>query len=109
MLILSIEHVKKYLNIDQDYKDDDDLLINLINIAESAIARYINRKDLDEFGLEDSKENCTIRAAALMLIASIYKDREANCDRELKTNPAFDLMLAPLYKYGFPYEGKEVE
>lgn len=103
-MILSIEHVKRYLNIDEDYKDDDDLLINLINICELAIAKYINRESLDEFGLDDNKENSTLRAAALMLIASMYKDREASVDRELKINPCFSLMLAPLYKYGFPHE-----
>lgn len=101
-MILSIEHVKRYLNIDNDYVEDDDLLLNLINICELAIAKYINRESLDEFGLDDTKENSTLRAAALMLIASMYKDREASVDHELKTNPAFDILLAPLYKYGFP-------
>jgi len=103
-MILSIEHVKRYLNIDADYTEDDELLINLINIAELAVARYINREDLDEFGLDDNKQNMTLRAAALMLIASMYKDREMSADRELKINPAFDLLLHPLYKYGFPHE-----
>lgn len=101
-MILSIEHVKRYLNIDNDYVEDDDLLLNLINICELAIAKYINRESLDEFGLDDTKENSTLRAAALMLIASMYKDRESSVDHELKTNPAFDILLAPLYKYGFP-------
>ena len=101
-MILSIEHVKRYLNIDNDYKEDDELLINLINICELAIAKYINRESLDEFGLDDTKENATLRGAALMLIASMYKDREASVDRELKINPSFSILLSPLYKYGFP-------
>lgn len=103
-MILSIEHVKRYLNIDEDYKEDDDLLINLINICELAIAKYINRESLDEFGLDDTKENSTLRAAALMLIASMYKDREASVDRELKINPSWQILLAPLFKYGFPHD-----
>lgn len=108
-MILSIEHVKRYLNIDEDYKEDDDLLVNLINICELAIAKYINRESLDEFGLDDTKENSTLRAAALMLIASMYKDRESSVDRQLHTNPAFDILLAPLYKYGFPHEERKDE
>lgn len=103
-MILSIEHVKRYLNIDNDYKEDDDLLLNLINICELAIAKYINRESLDEFGLDDTKENSTLRAAALMLIASMYKDRESSVDHELKINPCFSILLSPLYKYGFPHD-----
>ena len=72
-MYLTVEDLKKHLNI--DHSEDDAYIEELIEVAEDAVATYVNRP------LSDFAENGTIkpaiRHAVRLLIGTWYANRES--------------------------------
>ena len=74
-MYLTISDVKRHLYI--DHSDDDKLIADLITVAEDAVRRDLNLYSLKEI------EDCTgmlpasVTQAMLLLIGSMYNNREA--------------------------------
>lgn len=96
-MILTLENVKKYLNIDSDFQEDDELIINLIDAAEKAIKKNLNREELS--GFTDEEIDSDIQNAALMLIAELYKNREFQTVNSYKESPVFMYLIGPNKEY----------
>lgn len=76
-MFVAKDTVKKQLNLDIDYIEDDDYIIHLIASAEDAVAKRLNVDSLSELvdpytgGLPDS-----VIHSVLLLIGNWYANRE---------------------------------
>lgn len=73
-MILTVEDLKKHLNIDHD--EDDAYIEELIAVAEDAVESYLNRPLID---FVDAKGQLkpAIRHASRLLIGTWYANRES--------------------------------
>lgn len=72
--MLTVDDLKKHLNIDHD--EDDAYIEDLISVAEDAVATYINRP-LDDMVDDKGKIKPAIRHACRLLVGTWYANRES--------------------------------
>ena len=91
--MLTLEETKLHLRI--DHSDEDTLIQSLIATATAACADYLN--------LPPEQLTATtpgpIKSAALLLIGTLYEQRESQGERPYNHNPTFDRLLAPYRAY----------
>lgn len=75
MRYLTLTDIKKQLNIDTEFTDDDIYLTQLGDVAESIVARHIDY-DLDEI-VEDDILPSPIYQACLLMVGNLYANRES--------------------------------
>ena len=70
---ISIEDIKRHLNI--DYEEDDQYLVDLIESAEAAIEKFIQQplKDLED---SDGMIPADLRHAIRLMVGGFYANRE---------------------------------
>ena len=99
LTFLSLNMIKKHLNIDYDFSDDDEYLVHLGVLAQAMVERHIDdtiENLKTRFGGEVPKP---IVHAALLLIGSMYANREIEQPSSMTQNTAhsYEYLLA-LYK-----------
>ena len=87
--MLTLEEVKRHCRI--DHNDEDALLLALIDTAIAACADYLNMDAADLVVAVPAP----VKSAALLLVGSLYEQRESQGDRPYNKNPAFEMLLAP--------------
>lgn len=85
--LLTLDEAKLHCRI--DHNDEDSLLGALIATATTAVADYLNVTTVD------STAAAPVKSAALLLVGSLYEQRESQGDRPYNKNPAFEMLLAP--------------
>ena len=98
MEFLTLEQIKKHLNIDADFTEDDNYLLALGDVAEQVVKMHVD----DNLQLLAANNGGDLPApllhAMLLHIGSLYQSRETNSLSSLTTVPfAYDYMLS-LYK-----------
>lgn len=93
---VDLETVKKHLNLEQQFEEDDLYLLALIDVAQAAVEKYL------DMPLEDMvKDNILpspIKHAILLLIGTFYAQRESISSASMQPVPnAFEL-LCDLYR-----------
>lgn len=76
MSMLDLEIVKQHLNLEPDYVEDDEYLLQLISVAEQAVMVHVNE---DENTLEENNGGCfptPLTQAMLLMIGQLYAHRE---------------------------------
>lgn len=89
--LLTLDEAKLHCRI--DHADEDSLLGALITASTTAVANELGVASLDDTAAPP------IKAAALLLVGDLYENREAQTDRQLFRNQAFDRLLAPYRVY----------
>lgn len=74
-MYLNLEQVKKHLNIDEDFHDDDLYLLDLITVAEDAVSVNTN-KPLCKVAIDGVLPAAVVHAC-LLLIGTLYAHRES--------------------------------
>lgn len=75
-MYITLELAKKHLNIEEDYREDDEFIMFLIEVAEQTVEVHVNEK------LEDIAERsggcipAPIFQAMLLQIGNLYQNRE---------------------------------
>ena len=91
--MLTLEETKLHLRI--DHSDEDTLIQSLIDTATAACADYLN--------LPPAQLTATtpgpIKSAALLLIGTLYEQRESQSERPYNHNLTFDRLLGPYRAY----------
>lgn len=104
MEYLNLDLIKKHLNIDEDFHDDDDYLKILGDVAEQVTERHID----DSFGLimlkNHGKFPPTLMQAMLLLVGNYYNNRESVAFTGVSELPQSYLYLLSLYQN---YDGEE--
>lgn len=76
-MYITVEDIKKHLNIDDDFKGDDEYLAYLITVAEDAVSIHIDR-NLSEVADENGGELPAVLIHAMKLfIGDMYQSRES--------------------------------
>lgn len=76
MVFLTLELIKKHLNIDEDFHDDDELLIMHGEVAEEVIERHIDRSLNAIMYMNHGEMPKPLVQAALLLVGTYYENRE---------------------------------
>ena len=74
--MIPIDIVKKHLNIEPDFYDDDQYLLGLIEVAEQTVKVHVN-EDMDKLAEENG--GCLpapLFQAMLLQIGNLYQNRE---------------------------------
>ena len=104
MEYLNLDLIKKHLNIDSDFHDDDDYLKILGDVAEQVTERHID----DSFGLimlkNHGKFPPTLMQAMLLLVGNYYNNRESVAFTGVSELPQSYLYLLSLYQN---YDGEK--
>ena len=85
--LLTLDEAKLHCRI--DHNDEDALLGALIATATTAVADYLNVTTVD------STAAAPVKSAALLLVGTLYEQRESQGDRQFYKNPAFEALLNP--------------
>ena len=91
--MLTLTETKLHLRI--DHGDEDTLIQSLIATATAACADYLN---IDATQLTATTPG-PIKSAALLLIGTLYEQRESQSERPYNHNPTFDRLLGPYRAY----------
>lgn len=97
MRFLELNQIKKHLNIDDDFKDDDLYLESLGDVAEQIVSCHINNC-LKEF--HKSNIPAPIVHACLLMVGSLYANRESISNTVNQELPlGYRYLLAPYKNY----------
>jgi uncharacterized phage protein (predicted DNA packaging) len=96
-MYIQLDEAKKHLNIEDDFTEDDEYIMSLISVAESAVRVHIN----DDFETIAEKNGGSLPApilqAALLMIGNLYQNREI-LGTKLQALPYNYQYLIDLYK-----------
>lgn len=76
-MYLALDKIKKHLNIDADFKEDDSYLQSLSEVAESVVERHIGYKFSDIVESNDGQLPAPLQHAMLLFIGNMYANRES--------------------------------
>lgn len=89
-MICTIDELKQNLNIESDYKDDDEYLMMLLEVAEEMVFKYLDKQKSD-FTVIPSN----VRYAILVLASQYYENRTSIAFASSNKIPySFDFLLS---------------
>lgn len=75
-MLLELDAIKKHLNIDADFTEDDDYIEFLEGVAEDLVQKHIDKKFDDIIAEEGAIPNALLHAI-LLFIGNMYDNRES--------------------------------
>ena len=87
--MLTLAETKLHLRVDHD--DEDALIAALMATATAACADYLNMPAADLVVAVPAP----VKSAALLLVGSLYEQRESQGERPFHKHPAFEALLNP--------------
>ena len=87
--MLTLAETKLHLRV--DHSDEDALITALMDTATAACADYLNMAAADLVVAEPAP----VKSAALLLIGTLYEQRESVGERPYNKNPTFEALLNP--------------
>jgi len=95
-MYIPLDKIKKHLNIDNDFKDDDEYLADLEEVACVAVQKHIDRNlnELDRGG----NLPAPITQAILLMIGTFYNSRESVAYASAQEVPLSYNYLLDLFK-----------
>ena len=87
--MLTLAETKLHLRV--DHSDEDALITALMATATAACADYLNMPAEDLVVAVPAP----VKSAALLLVGSLYEQRESQGERQFYKNPAFEALLNP--------------
>lgn len=98
MSVITLDDAKKHMSILHDHENS--LIESLIPVALMHISDEIDRPLDDPVCLVEGQLKPTLRLAALMVVADLYRNREAQQDVDLKPNRRVELLLKSSIRWG---------
>lgn len=100
-MYITLSNAKKHLQIDQDYKDDDEYIIMLIQVAEDAVESNLNIPLASL--LKDGVLPKSIYHSILLMIGNLYANREpVSFTTATKIPYTLEFLLATYKHYYIP-------
>lgn len=96
-MYLTLKEIKKHLNIDEDFKDDDAYLMSLARVAEQAVERHVD-DDLSKIFEEKGELPTPLLQAMKLLVGNFYANRESVVFTSVNELPLAYQYLINLYK-----------
>ncbi len=96
--------IKKHLNIDADFTEDDTYLTSLAEVAETVIQQHIDQ-NLSELAEDGGVLPAPLSQAMLLFIGNMYANRESVAYTNANEIPfAYDYLLSLYKDYSKKYE-----
>lgn len=93
MEYLQLNQIKKHINVDSVFTDDDEYITSLGDVAEAMVARHIDR-NLADIAI-DGHLPAPIQHACLLFIGNMYMNRESVSNVTMMDIPkSYDYLLA---------------
>lgn len=96
-MYLQLYQLKKQLNIDTEFHDDDEYLCDLAMVAENAVQRHIDRP-LSEYENDEGMLPMPLIQAMLLMVGTFYAKRESIAFAASQEVPLAYEYLLSLYK-----------
>lgn len=77
MAYISLERAKQHLNLEPDFVDDDELILQYIDAAELTVLLEVNASSFEELETEPGKLPAPLQQAILLLLGTFYGSRES--------------------------------
>ena len=98
MTCIPLELAKKHLNLDEDYIEDDEYILGLVNAAKGAVEKALNAS-LDRLAEENGGEvPMAIIQAILLMVGNWYQNREITGSKTAALPYNFEYLIN-LYKH----------
>lgn len=100
---LTTNIIKKHLNIEPTFTDDDDLLEVYADTAEQIVEQEL-QTSLDNIAKDNKNGSLPtpIKQAMLIMIANFYSQRESFSSLQVNAVPrSVDYLLSPYHKYTY--------
>lgn len=104
-MYIQLYQVKKHLNIDEDFRDDDEYLMQLVQVAEKVVEKNIDIK-LEKLEDEDGNIPVPLIQAMLLLVGNFYANRESVAFASTNNVPYSYQYLIDLYRN---YRGEDLK
>lgn len=104
-MYIQLYQVKKHLNIDEDFRDDDEYLMQLVQVAEKVVEKNIDIK-LEKLEDEDGFIPVPLTQAMLLLVGNFYANRESVAFASTNNVPYSYQYLIDLYRN---YRGEDLK
>lgn len=96
-MYLQLYQIKKHLNINTDFHDDDEYLVDLATVAQTVVEKHIDTP-LKQLENEEGEIPSPLVHAMLLFIGNMYANRESVAFASVQVLPhAYDYLIA-LYK-----------
>lgn len=100
MIYLKLYQIKRHLNLDERFQEDDEYLLELAEVAQAAVEQHLDRKLSDIAKDNGGTLPSPIVHAMKLLVAEYYGQREAISYTSTQVVPlAYDYLLAPYIDY----------
>lgn len=76
-MYIPLQKIKKHLNIDNDFTEDDNYIQHLIEVAETVVERHIGYKLSDLSDKNEGQIPAPLEHAMLLMIGTFYNTRES--------------------------------
>lgn len=73
--MITLELAKKHLNLEQDFTEDDEYILGLIDVAEKAVRVHVN-DDIKKIAEDKGCFPTPLVQAALLMVGNLYQNRE---------------------------------
>lgn len=103
-MYITLDRAKKHLNLDKDFHDDDEYILSLIVIAEDAVRKRIDVRDLNDIvSRKTGYLPPSLQHAILLLIGNFYANREnTTFANNYELNKGFDFLVGLDKHYWIP-------
>jgi len=75
-MLIDLDKIKKHLNIDEDFTEDDEYIESLALVAEELVEKHID-KSFEEIAAESGELPKPLLHAILLMIGNFYDNRES--------------------------------
>jgi len=100
MNYLTLEELKKHLNVDEDFTDDDMYIESLGDVAEAIVAKHIDNDLANVVAFNQGELPMPIKHAMMLLVGNYYMNRESVAFATSSNIPySFEYLLDPYVKY----------
>lgn len=96
---IDIDVLKKHLNIDLEYNDDDEYIMMLADVAIKSVENHIDCP-ISSFEDEDGDLEAPLKHACLLMVGTLYQNRESvTFAQSYKIPHAYEYLLQPYIQY----------
>lgn len=96
-MTISLEDIKKHLNIDDDFTDDDIYLLSLVDVAEKIVLKHIDCNDVDDLLDDEGNLPTPLIQAIKLLVGNFYANRESVSNTTVQSMPLNYEYILDLY------------
>lgn len=83
-MYITLKEARRHLNLEDFFHDDDEYIVSLIQVAEDATERRLNRPLRSAIDPATGTLRASVRQAILLLVGTYYSQREAASEKPAK-------------------------